>query len=194
MEFSHLHVHTQYSLLDGAAGIKPLIAKAKQLGMGSLAITDHGNMFGVPEFVSEAKNNEIKPIIGCEFYLANGSHRERSNRIHADNAEKSIFHQILLAKNKVGYKNLSKLCSYGFIDGFYYKPRIDKELIREYSEGLIATTCCLASEINQAILSKGEDDAEKLFLEWLDIFGEDYYIELQRHGLISFRVRHDPRH
>ena len=183
MEFSHLHVHTQYSLLDGAAGIKPLIGKAKDLGMESLAITDHGNMFGVPEFVSEAKNNGIKPIIGCEFYLANGSHKERSNRVHADNAEKSIFHQVLLAKNKVGYKNLSKLCSFGFIDGFYYKPRIDKELIREYSEGLIATTCCLASEINQAILNKGEQDAEKLFLEWLDIFGDDYYIELQRHGI-----------
>ena len=183
MDFSHLHVHTQYSLLDGAAGIRPLLAKAKQFGMGSIAITDHGNMFGVPEFVSEAKKNDIKPIIGCEFYLANGSRKDRSNRIHADNAEKSIFHQVLLAKNKIGYKNLSKLCSFGFTEGFYYKPRIDKELIKEYSEGLIATSCCLASEINQAILTKGEDEAEKLFLEWLDIFGEDYYIELQRHGI-----------
>jgi len=183
MDFSHLHVHTQYSLLDGAAAIKPLVAKARQYGMNALAITDHGNMFGVPEFVSEAKKQEVKPIIGCEFYLANGSRFDKSKRIREDNAEKSIFHQVILAKNEVGYKNLSKLCSSGFIDGFYYKPRIDKELIREHREGLIATTCCLASEINQAILIKGEDEAEKLFLEWLDMFGEDYYIELQRHGI-----------
>jgi len=183
MEFSHLHVHTQYSLLDGAAGIKPLLSKAKQYGMGAMAITDHGNMYGVPEFVNEAKKNDIKPIIGCEFYIANGSMHERSNRIHSDNAEKSIFHQVILAKNEVGYRNISKLCSHGFIDGFYYKPRIDKDLLRKHSEGLIATTCCLASEVNQAIINKQEEEAEKLFCEWLDIFGEDYYIELQRHGI-----------
>ncbi|MBL4755167.1 MAG: DNA polymerase III subunit alpha [Flavobacteriales bacterium] len=183
MEFSHLHVHTQYSLLDGAAGIKPLMAKAKQYGMGALAITDHGNMYGVPEFVNEARKNEIKPIIGCEFYIANGSMHERSKRVHSENAEKSIFHQVLLAKNETGYKNISRLCSAGFIDGFYYKPRIDKELLRKHSEGLIATTCCLASEVNQAILRRSEEEAEKLFEEWLDIFGEDYYIELQRHGI-----------
>jgi len=183
MEFSHLHVHTQYSLLDGAAGIKPLMSKAKQYGMGALAITDHGNMYGVPEFVNEANSNGIKPLIGCEFYVANGSMHDRSNKMHADNAEKMIFHQLMLAKNEVGYRNLSKLCSHGFIDGFYYKPRIDKELIKKHSEGLIATTCCLASEVNQAILNRGEEEAEKLFKEWLDIFGEDYYIELQRHGI-----------
>ena len=183
MEFSHLHVHTQYSLLDGAAGIKPLISKAKQYGMGALAITDHGNMYGVPEFVNEANKNGIKPLIGCEFYVANGSMHERSKKVHADNAEKLMFHQVLLAKNEIGYRNMSKLCSSGFIDGFYYKPRIDKELIREYSEGLNATTCCLASEVNQAILNHGEDEAEKLFQEWLNIFGDDYYIELQRHGI-----------
>lgn len=182
MDFTHLHVHTQYSLLDGAAGIKPMIQKAKQYGMDSLAITDHGNMFGVPEFVNIAKKEGVKPIIGCEFYLAKDRH-ERSRKVTEGNAEKHTFHQVLLAKNEVGYKNLSKLCSYGFTEGFYYKPRIDKELIRQYSEGLIATTCCLASEVNQAILTKGEDEAEKLFMEWLDIFGEDYYIELQRHGI-----------
>ncbi len=183
MEFSHLHVHTQYSLLDGAAGIKPLISKAKQYGMGALAITDHGNMYGVPEFVNEANKNDIKPLIGCEFYVANGSMHERSKKVHVDNAEKLMFHQVLLAKNEIGYRNMSKLSSCGFIDGFYYKPRIDKELIREHSEGLIATTCCLASEVNQAILNRGEDEAEKLFQEWLNIFGDDYYIELQRHGI-----------
>ena len=183
MDFSHLHVHTQYSLLDGAAGIKPLLAKTKEYGMGALAITDHGNMYGVPEFVNEANKQGVKPIIGSEFYLASGSRFDRQNRVTEGNSEKHIFHQVLLARNERGYKNLSKLSSIGFLEGFYYKPRIDKEVIRKYRDGLIATTCCLASEVNQAILRKGEDEAEKLFLEWLDIFGEDYYIELQRHGI-----------
>ncbi len=181
MQFSHLHVHTQYSLLDGAASIKSIMQNAKANGMTSIAITDHGNMFGVPEFVAEAKKNNILPIVGCEFYLARGSRFERSKS--EDVEEKNIFHQLLLAKNQTGYKNLSRLSSLAFTEGFYYKPRIDKELLRKYSEGLIATTCCLASEVNQCILRKGEAEAEVLFKEWLDIFGEDYYIELQRHGL-----------
>ena len=182
MDFSHLHVHTQYSLLDGAAPIKPLIQKAKQHGMGALAITDHGNMFGVPQFCNEAKKEGVKPIIGCEFYLAK-DRMERSRKVSEENAEKHTFHQVLLAKNETGYRNLSKLCSLGYTEGFYYKPRIDRELIALHKEGLIATTCCLASEINQAILTKGKEEAEKLFVAWLDIFGEDYYIELQRHGI-----------
>ena len=181
MNFSHLHVHTQYSLLDGAAQIESLMKNAKANGMTSLAITDHGNMFGVPEFVAKAKEHGILPVIGCEFYIARGSRFEKSKSEEAD--EKNIFHQLILAKNKTGYKNLSKLCTLGFTEGFYYKPRIDKEIIRKYREGLIATTCCLASEINQMIIRKGEGEAEKLFLEWLDIFGEDYYIEIQRHGI-----------
>jgi len=181
MEFSHLHVHTQYSLLDGAASISNLLAKARNNGMKALAISDHGNMFGVPRFVSEAKKADVKPIVGCEFYLARGSRFDKTKATESD--EKSIYHQILLAKNQQGYKNLSLLCTRGFTEGYYYKPRIDKELIREHREGLIATTCCLASEINQAILRKGEDAAEKIFLEWLDIFGDDYYVELQRHGI-----------
>ncbi|MFH1319563.1 MAG: DNA polymerase III subunit alpha [Bacteroidota bacterium] len=185
MNFSHLHVHTQYSLLDGAADISSLIKKAKGYGMEAIAITDHGNMFGVPEFVNEAKKQGIKPVIGCEFYLAKGSRFDKSKKIKEDNAEKYMYHQVILAKNETGYKNLSKLCSLGYTEGFYYKPRIDKELIREYKEGLIATTCCIASEINQTILTKGEEIAEKLFLEWLEIFGDDYYIELQRHGIDS---------
>ncbi len=181
MNFSHLHVHTQYSLLDGAARIDSLMKNAKENGMKALAITDHGNMFGVPDFVSKAKKHDLMPIIGCEFYLARGSRFDRAKSEEPD--EKNIYHQLLLAKNKVGYKNLSKLSTLGFTEGYYYKPRIDKELLRKYSEGLIATTCCLASEINQNILRKGEEEAEKLFMEWIDIFGDDYYIELQRHGL-----------
>lgn len=173
-QFSHLHCHTQYSLLDGAAKIKNLVGTAQQLGMEALAITDHGNMFGVPHFVSAAKKVGIKPIIGCEFYVAPDMH---------DRKDKTRYHQVLLAKSEIGYKNLSTLCSMGFLEGHYYKPRIDKQLIKLHAEGLIATTCCLASEVNQAILRKGEEAAEQCFLAWLDIFGEDYYIELQRHGL-----------
>jgi DNA polymerase-3 subunit alpha len=181
MQFSHLHVHTQFSLLDGAAAITNLLYKAKNDGMKAIAITDHGNMFGVPRFVSEAKKQDIKPIVGCEFYLARGSRFDKTKSNRDD--EKNIFHQLILAKNPEGYRNLSILSSRGFTEGYYYKPRIDKELIRQFRGGLIATTCCLASEINQTILHRGEEEAEKLFVEWLDIFGEDYYIELQRHNI-----------
>ena len=173
-QFCHLHCHTQYSLLDGAAKINNLVGKAQQLGMDALAITDHGNMFGVPHFVTAAKKVGVKPIIGCEFYTAANMH---------DFKDKKRYHQVLLAKNEVGYKNLSTLCSMGFLEGHYYKPRIDKELVKKHAEGLIATTCCLGSEVSQAILHKGEAEAEHCFLTWLEIFGEDYYIELQRHGL-----------
>ena len=144
------------------------------MGMNSLAITDHGNMFGVPHFVTAAKKVGVKPIIGCEFYTAADMH---------DLKEKKRYHQVLLAKNEVGYKNLSTLCSMGFLEGYYYKPRVDKQLIKKHAEGLIATTCCLGSEVSQAILQKGEAEAEQCFLTWLEIFGEDYYIELQRYGL-----------
>jgi DNA polymerase-3 subunit alpha len=173
-QFTHLHCHTQYSLLDGTAKIDKLFNKAKQLGMHALAITDHGNMFGVPHFVAQAKKQSIKPIIGCEFYLAPAMH---------DLKDKTRYHQLLLAKNEIGYKNLAKLSSLSFLEGYYYKPRIDKELLKKYSEGLIATTCCLAGEVPQAIIRKGEQEAEQVFLTWLNLFGEDYYIELQRHGI-----------
>jgi DNA polymerase III subunit alpha len=172
--FCHLHCHTQYSLLDGAAQIRTLVGKAQELGMSALAITDHGNMFGVPHFVAAANKAGIKPIIGCEFYVAPDRHSRK---------DKTRYHQVLLAKNETGYQNLSALCSMGFLEGYYYKPRVDKQLIKQYAEGLIATTCCLASEVSQMILRQGAAAAEKCFLEWLDIFGEDYYIELQRHGI-----------
>lgn len=172
--FTHIHCHTQYSLLDGAAKVDSLLKKAKQLGMQALAITDHGNMFGVAHFVASAKQQQIKALVGCEFYLAPHMH---------DHKDKTRYHQLLLAQNEIGYKNLAKLCSLGFLEGYYYKPRIDKKLLKKHSTGLIATTCCLASEISQTILHKGEEAAEKLFLEWIDIFGDNYYIELQRHGI-----------
>lgn len=173
-KFCHLHCHTDYSLLDGAAKAKDLVLKTKELGMNALAITDHGNMFGVPQFVNTAQQHDIKPIIGCEFYLA----PDRLN--HND---KTRYHQVLLAKDSTGYKNLSRLCSLGFTEGYHYKPRIDKALLKKHVQGLIATTCCISGEIPQAILHEGEKEAEKRFLWWLELFDTDYYIELQRHGI-----------
>ena len=187
MRFSHLHVHTQFSLLDGAASIQKLYKKAIDDGMPALAISDHGNMFGVFEFVAEAykhKNEDgslkVKPIVGCEFYITTDRFRKNFSKEDKD----PRHHQILLAKNEIGYKKLVKLTSLGFIEGMYSKyPRIDKDLVVKHHEGLIATTCCLGALVPQAILKRSEADAEKEFKWWLDLFGEDYYVELQRHGM-----------
>ena len=175
-EFVHLHNHTEFSLLDGAARIEDLITKACNCGMHSVAITDHGNMFGVPKFVQKAKSAGLKAIIGCEFYVT-------ALPVANQTKENRRFHQILLAKNEEGYKNLVKLCSLGYTDGYYYKPRVDKETLKKFSSGLIASTCCLASEINQTTMKAGPEAAEKTLKWYLDVFGEDYYIEIQRHGL-----------
>ncbi len=187
MKFSHLHSHTQFSLLDGAASIQGLYKKAVKDNMPAIAITDHGNMFGVFEFVAEAykhKNEDgtvkVKPIVGCEFYVVKNRHQKSFTKEQKDER----YHQVLLAKNKIGYQNLIKLTSLGFIEGYYSKyPRIDKELIEKYHEGLIATTCCIGAYVPQAILHDGEEIAEQEFKWWFDIFGEDYFIELQRHNI-----------
>ncbi len=179
-DFSHLHVHTQFSLLDGAADITRLFKKAEADGMKAMAITDHGNMFGVFKFVAEAKKFGIKPIVGCEFYVVADRHKKVFTKENRDQR----FHQLLLAKNTKGYQNLVKLSSLGYMEGLYSKwPRIDKELILQYHEGLIATTCGLGASVPQSILKDGEEAAEKEFKWWLDLFGEDYYIELQRHDI-----------
>ncbi len=179
--FAHLHCHTQFSLLDGAASIPALFKKAAADGMKGMAITDHGNMFGVFQFVAEAAKHEgVKPIVGCEFYVVNDRHRKTFTKEDKDKR----YHQLLLAKNPEGYKNLVKLCSMGFIEGLYGKyPRIDKELILKHHKGLIATTCCIGAMVPQIILRHGEEAAKKEFEWWLDLFGEDYYIELQRHNM-----------
>lgn len=194
--FSHLHTHTQYSLLDGAASIDSLYKKAAKYNMPALAITDHGNMFGVFEFVKQAWNNTkvtgkdgngndikepvVKPIVGCEFYVVKDRHIKQFTKEQKDDR----YHQVLLAKNKKGYENLVKLTSLGFIEGYYSKyPRIDKTLIEKYHEGLIATTCCIGAYIPQTILNKGEEEGEKEFQWWHNLFGDDYYIELQRHNI-----------
>jgi len=178
--FSHLHCHSQFSLLDGASPIDDMFAKAKADGMRAVALTDHGNMFGAFKFVNSGKRHGVKPIVGCEFYMV----EDRFRRSFVGDTKDKRYHQLILAKNQKGYENLSLLCSLGYIDGLYGKfPRIDKELLKKHSEGLIATSCCIGAEIPQAILFKGEAEAETLIKEYIQIFGEDFYIELQRHGI-----------
>ena len=174
--FTHLHVHTQYSILDGASNVPDLIAKAKGDGMKAVAITDHGNMFGVKTFYNEARNQGIKPIIGCEMYMAEGSRHEKSEK-----KDRSGYHLIVLAKNYTGYRNLIKLVSYAWTEGFYYTSRIDKELLRKYSEGLIVSSACIGGEVPKAALRHGKEQAKKVMLEYREIFGDDFYLELQRH-------------
>ena len=179
MAFTHLHVHTEYSLLDGAARIGDLVARAKELGMTSLAITDHGVMFGVIDFYRECKKQGIRPVIGCEVYTA-------ARTLFDKDAErdKRTGHLVLLAKNNQGYKNLMKIVSEGYRHGFYYKPRIDKNVLRQYHEGLIALSACLAGEIPHRLLNGDYEGAKKEALEMLDIFGEgNFYLELQDQGL-----------
>ncbi len=173
-DFVHLHVHTQYSILDGAAAISPLIKRAKALGMKALAITDHGNMYGVKNFHDVATDAGIKPILGCETYVVR-------NRFEKDKDEKAGDHLILLAKNLTGYHNLCKIVSYSFTEGFYYKPRIDKKLLEQYHEGLICCSACLGGEVPQAIMRNDMEEAEQVVRWFKSVFGDDYYLELQLH-------------
>ena len=180
MQFSHLHCHTQFSLLDGAASIEGMMKKAAADNMPAVAITDHGNMFGAFQFVNEANKAGVKPIVGCEFYVVEDRLKKQFGKGEKDMRR----HQLFLAKNAEGYKNLAKLCSLGFIEGKYsVYPRIDKQLILKYHKGLIATTCCIGASVPKVILQKGEEEGEKEFKWWLDLFGEDYYVELQRHDI-----------
>ena len=175
-KYTHLHVHTQYSILDGASDVKNLIKKAKDDGMPAVCISDHGNMFGVKHFFNEAQKQGIKPILGCEIYITNGSRFSKAGK-----KDRSGFHLILLAKNKKGYENLTKLVSFAWIDGFYYTPRIDWELLREHHEGLIASSACIGGEVPQAIMNGSESEGEKIALQYKELFGDDFYLELQRH-------------
>lgn len=177
MGFVHLHVHSEYSLLDGACKLDELVEQAVNFNMPAVALTDHGVMYGVIDFYKIAKEKGIKPIIGCEVYVTPDSRFEKKGQ------RGDLFHLILLAKDFEGYKNLTKLVSLSFIEGFYYKPRVDKELLREYSKGLIALTSCLAGEIPTYILNNRIDKAKEAIREYLDIFGEDFYLELQDNGL-----------
>jgi len=165
-EFVHLHVHSHYSLLDGACKVSDLVKRTKALGMDTLAITDHGCMFGVIDFFNECKKEGIKPILGMEAYMAPGDRRERSTP--SGNAGEAAYHLLLLAENLEGYKNLVKLSSIAYREGFYYKPRIDKEILREYSKGLIATSACLGGEVCSAFLKRDAKVARMIHLVGID--------------------------
>ena len=185
--FVHLHVHTEYSLLDGASRIKKLVSQAKAMDMPAVAITDHGVMYGVIDFYKEAQKAGIKAIIGCEVYVAPRTRFDREPRI-----DESPYHLLLLAENWEGYRNLSKLVSLAFLEGFYYKPRVDKELLRRYSKGLIAASACLAGEIPRALLQGQTDKANLLAREYEEIFGQgNFFLEIQQHGIEEqTRVNH----
>ncbi|MCS7463615.1 DNA polymerase III subunit alpha, partial [Paenibacillus doosanensis] len=179
-DFVHLHVHSEYSLLDGAARIDDLVGQAAGLGMQALALTDHGVMYGAIPFYKACKKHGIKPIIGCEVYYTAGSIRDKGTR-----QEQPIYHLILLAKNETGYRNLMQLCSIGHLQGYHYKPRIDPQLLARHSEGLICTSSCLGSEVSQHLLHGRYDEAKQAAARYRDIFGEDFFLELQDHGLME---------
>lgn len=184
IKFTHLHVHTEYSLLDGSAKIGELVKRAKELGMDSLAITDHGAMFGAIDFYKACKDNDVKPIIGCEVYVAPNSRFEKNSRESV-----SYYHLVLLAENMEGYNNLIKLVSYGYTEGFYYKPRVDEELLRKYHSGIIATSACLAGPVAKTMINGSYDIAKETALRYLDIFGEgNFYLELQDHGIADQKI------
>ncbi len=184
MAFAHLHTHTAYSLLDGEGTIPKILDRAKELGQTAMAITDHGCMFGVIDFYEYAKKIGIKPVLGCEVYVAARGHKDKVHEL-----DSSSSHLILLAKNNVGYKNLMNIVSIGYVDGFYYRPRIDMDVLRENSEGLIALSACMIGVLSKKILAGNYDDAKKSALEFIDIFGkENYFIEIQDHGIYEQKM------
>ena len=185
MNFTHLHVHTEYSLLDGSNKIKEYVARVKELGMDSAAITDHGVMYGVIDFYREAKAAGINPVLGCEVYVAPNSRFDRESGSDEDR----YYHLVLLAENNTGYANLMKIVSKGFVEGFYYRPRVDLELLREYHEGIIALSACLAGEVQRLLVRGMYEEAREAALRYRDIFGEDnYFLELQDHGIAEQKL------
>jgi DNA polymerase-3 subunit alpha len=181
--FTHLHLHTQYSLLDGAIKHNPLFERVKALGQSSIAMTDHGNLFGAVEFYEKARANGVKPIIGCEVYIASGSRFDKEKRDRDSSGFDAINHQLLLAMDETGYRNLMMLVSKAYLEGFYYKPRIDMDLLRRHHEGLITTSGCLSSMVNRAMMAGELEAAWRLVEELSQLFKDRYYLELQRHGI-----------
>ena len=180
MEFTHLHVHTEYSLLDGSNKINEYVARVKELGMDSAAITDHGVMFGCIDFYRAAKAAGIKPILGCEVYVAPGSRFDKE----IGKEEDRYYHLVLLAENQEGYQNLMKIVSAGFVDGFYYKPRVDLEILEKYHEGIIALSACLAGEVARNVTKGFYEESKKAALRYEEIFGKgNFFLELQDHGI-----------
>src|SRR5437870_4525656 len=184
MSFVHLHLHTEYSLLDGASRPEQLAKKVAQLGMPACAITDHGNMFGAVEFYNAMKKEQVKPIIGCEMYVAYGSRFDKAGVEDGQADAGANNHLIVLASNDAGYKNLVKLVSAGYTEGFYYKPRIDKELLREHREGLIVLSSCLKGEVSQNLAGGNYPKARDAALQYKEILGaENFFLEIQDHGI-----------
>ena len=188
-DFVHLHLHTEYSLLDGATKISAIADKAIAEGQDAVAITDHGVMYGAVDFYNSLKAKGVKPIIGCEVYVA-----PRSRQLREGKLDNSGHHLILLCKDKIGYRNLCYMVSSSFTDGFYSKPRVDMDLIRDHHEGLIALSACIAGKIPQLILAGSMDEAERYALEMKTLFGEDFYLEIQNHGIdeerrVAFAIR-----
>ncbi|MDE7250689.1 MAG: PHP domain-containing protein, partial [Lachnospiraceae bacterium] len=185
MAFTHLHVHTEYSLLDGSNKIKEYVKRVKELGMDSAAITDHGVMYGVIDFYKACQEEGINPILGCEVYVAPNSRFDRE----LTGGEERYYHLVLLAENNIGYDNLMKIVSRGFTEGYYYKPRVDMELLQQYHEGIIALSACLQGEVAKYIQKGLIDEAKKAALRYRDCFGENnYFLELQDHGLPEQRT------
>ena len=185
MAFAHLHVHTEYSLLDGSNKIKEYVKRVKELGMDSAAITDHGVMYGVIDFYKACKEEGINPVLGCEIYVAPNSRFDKE----LTGGEDRYYHLVLLAENNTGYDNLMKIVSRGFTEGYYYKPRVDMELLREYHEGIIALSACLAGEVSRYIQKGLVDEAKKAALRYQECFGKgNYFLELQDHGLPEQRM------
>ena len=180
--FVHLHVHSEYSLLDGAVRIKDLVEKAVEFGMPAVALTDHGSMYGIIEFYNCAKKAGIKPLLGCEVYIAPNGRFDKQAR--KNNDDDNFYHLTLIAENEKGYKNLMKLVSLGFMEGFYYKPRVDKDLLREYGDGLIALSGCVKGEIARMFQSGKAERARNSLEEYIDIFGKDnFFLEIQDSGI-----------
>ena len=180
MQFTHLHVHTEYSLLDGSNKIKEYVARVKELGMDSAAITDHGVMYGVIDFYRAAKEAGINPILGCEVYVAPGSRFDRE----AGSGVDRYYHLVLLAENDLGYHNLMKIVYKGFVEGFYYKPRVDLEVLSRYHEGIIALSACLAGEVARYLTRGMYEEAKAAALRYQDIFGKgNFFLEMQDHGI-----------
>ena len=175
-KFIHLHVHTEYSLLDGLSKIHHLVKHVKEMGMDQVAVTDHGVMYGIVDFYKKALKEQVKPIIGMEAYTTNVKHSERPERSKVKN-----FHLLLLAKNNIGYKNLMKLTSIAHLEGYYYRPRVDRETLAKYSDGLICTSGCPLGEIGQSLINDDYKEAKKTAEWFISVFGKNYYLELQRH-------------
>lgn len=184
--FVHLHLHSQYSLLDGANRLDDVLAAAKAAAMPAVALTDHGNLFGALDFYDRARKLGVRPIVGMEAYVAQGSHTDR------DASRSSSNHLVLLARNEVGYRNLIRLTTRSYLDGFYYKPRIDHELLRKHAEGLIGLSACLKGEINERIVGRRAEEAEAVARGYREIFGEgNFYLEMQDHGIPEQRAANE---